>query len=415
MQLAALVLAVLALILAFMEQRRAQRALRDCRQRIEELDTERRDAESERNSRIREKRIKEAALVFWEEERLERQKKDSELEAKALECRTLIQQLKGEGIKPKKQGKSPPSKLPVGWVRALTDASIKKGALGVGVAFKREDGTTFETVSQPISYSGVEQDMQSKIDFAEGSAVLLAVKYARKLGVSGVQILTDSRNVVKFVNSKECSDSVGREIRAEANHLSEGILVEWISRDENTEAHDLANRGRREEFENKDRFRTSEAISVESRKQESVQPSEKMSSQLLHEEDLPEIPDGVKWLAECREPRGRDIETIRVGGSDAFSFMSPERVWEAVRARHGKNELEELKRQLRKNQVFTPCTGVLKSSGKTALRWCARGLPVELALRKASLSVHQGRNRTTKPDSRRVSACPLPDTSADSP
>ena len=386
----------LVLLGAFLKIRRDHGVLIQQRQYIEGLDTRRREESEKKRLRAvaeelalketKEKRAKEAALVLWEEERLDREEKDNELEARRLECRTLIQQLKSEGKKPKKPGKSHSSSyLPLRWIRAYADASIKKGVLGVGVAFKRADGTTFKTVSQPISYSGVEQDMQSKIDFAEGSAVLMAVKYARELNVPGVQVLTDSRNTVKSVNSKKCCDSLAREIRAEAAHLSEGILVEWISRDENTEAHDLANRGRQADFGNGGCSSASEAASVKDSEQPSFQP--------LREDDLPEIPDSVQWLAACTNPSNRELAAVKVGGRDVFTSMSADRLWKAVRARHGESELGELKRQLHKNRAFTSHTKALLPSGKVALRWSARGLPVDLALRKASLTVHSAQYR----------------------
>lgn len=77
--------------------------------------------------------------------------------------------------------------------------------------------------------------------------------------------------------------------------------------------------------------------------------------------------------------RFRDFISLRTGGIDGYSRLSLDRLQEIITVRHGPTANEWLGRAL---------DGAEESTyGKDALRCCARGLPPDLALKKASVNL----------------------------
>ena len=287
-------------------------------------------------------------------------------------CFSSREESQKEGKKSSKQNKSRQSNikpLPQGWIRAYVDGACPSNEngggkeIGVGIVFQQADGKFLPSFSELIARTTEEK----KVFFAEANAVLCALQKAQTMKVSGIQILSDNKGVVDKIYNNASWSSTIKSINTEKEHFSEGFLVEWIPKEENRQAHNAARR-----------------VVLNQNKNKTKQKTKKQN-----QNRLPAIADDVAWLINCQDPLNQDLRKLRVNGGDSgrdsFSDMNQAQLWEAVLLRHGKNEREFLKAELRKNGGYNS-NGALKVNARVALRWCARGLPAQLALKKAFFS-----------------------------
>jgi ribonuclease HI len=334
-----------------------------------------RESEKDRAARERDraKQAKEAAFLLWEEELLENDRLQNEVNALELEEDALVKHIKGGGLKKKSTRNECKHReiksLPQGWVRVYVDGSVKNGKLGAGIVLKRGDESVIQKKSRQVNENNLSR---GRPEYAEACAVLFGVQYAKNLGVTGVQILSDCYNLMHKLNHNGHKDGILREVQAEIRELPEGFMAQWIPRSQNKEADSLAARAVREKTSSQAKNRPKSSPRVK---------------------DLPPISKDVQWALDRQELNHKELAQVRVGGKDVFTSMLINDIWESIRKRHGNGEPRILEEELKRNRVLDSRSGKLSASAKMALRWCARGLPAELALKKASLTVHSVRGR----------------------
>jgi len=263
----------------------------------------------------------------------------------------------------KQRGKKQP--LPEGWANVWTDGACigNPGLMGIGVVFQN-GGATEKSVSESCGY-GTNNE-------AEYLAVLRAVELAAEFQYRGVRVRTDSQLVVNQLNGEYAINQphlykLAQKIKKKAQGLTEGFSILWTSRESNKEADALASKG----------AGTPQAPTREEYEGWSPDPEFVPDSAALSK--LPEGPQGIKNLLAKNEPKFKDFLQLKVGGRDGYSNLSPDSLMEIVRTRHGDKAVEWIQKALEE--------AISSSYGKNALRWCARGLSPDLALKKASVDL----------------------------
>ena len=94
---------------------------------------------------------------------------------------------------------------------------------------------------------------------------------------------------------------------------------------------------------------------------------------------LPQTGAAIARFLSLSSPRFRDYLGLRTGGMDGYSRLRRDRLREIISLRHGPGAVAWLARALEDLED--------SAYGKNALRWCARGLLPDLALKKASVDL----------------------------
>ncbi|WP_196799502.1 ribonuclease HI family protein [Verrucomicrobium sp. 3C] len=201
---------------------------------------------------------------------------------------------------------------------------------------------------------------------AEYLAVIRALELAVKHSARAPVLHADSQLIVNQLNGgyavrQPSLQRLHRKAVELARRLPGGVRFVWIPREQNTEADALA----------------SQACGIPQAPitERGVEVWKDASSRAA---SVPEdAHPGLKRFLSLSDPRFRDYAKLRVGGRDAVSRLKTERLIDAIRDRHGPKAASWIEAALR--------DGVEEPFGKTALRWCARGLPPDKALKKAAV------------------------------
>jgi len=120
-----------------------------------------------------------------------------------------------------------------------TDGAAKgnPGPAAVGITFKNEKGKLLKSISQSIGHATNNE--------AEYRAIIIALKEAKKLGVTSVELLSDSELVVNQINGKyRIKKTHLKPLYLEVAGLAQDyttFCLRYIPRNLNTQADKLAN------------------------------------------------------------------------------------------------------------------------------------------------------------------------------
>jgi ribonuclease HI len=201
---------------------------------------------------------------------------------------------------------------------------------------------------------------------AEYLAVIRALEIAAKHSAQAPVLHADSQLIVNQLNGnyavRQASlQRLHRKAVDLARQFPGGVRFVWIPRKQNAEADALA----------------SQACGMPQAPitERGVKGWKDASSRAA---SVPEdAHPGLKRFLSLSEPRFRDYAKLRVGGRDAVSQLKSDRLIDAIRDQHGPKAASWLEAALQ--------GGIQDPFSKTALRWCARGLPPDKALKKAAV------------------------------
>jgi ribonuclease HI len=205
---------------------------------------------------------------------------------------------------------------------------------------------------------------------AEYQGLLMGIAMAKDLGLMHVHFFGDSKLVVMQVSGEwKATHSRMNELRQEVLEALRGIprwQISWIPRDANAEADRLAN----EEMDRQ--------LGIERLPEPEVHPGE---TAMETADGQPIRPDILKLNRMGAQVGFGDLMKLKVGGTDAWSRASLKVLGESL------VDFEALCQKLRARLDSDPLSSELPSAAKeklliNALRWSARGLQGELALRK---------------------------------
>lgn len=254
--------------------------------------------------------------------------------------------------------------LPEGWCQAWTDGACagNPGSIGIGVHIEDPDCGVVAQVGEACG-TGTNNE-------AEYLAVLKAVTLAAEKGFRGVRIKSDSELVVKQLKGEYFIGNprmriLAAKVQKSAQGLPEGFSIHWTPREQNEVADALASR----------------AVDM---------PQAPVDTDRVHWSPDPEfVPDPEKlaglpslkcnldrFLSRAR-PKFKDYLELRTGGFDGYSRIKTARALEIIGIRFGEGALEWIEEALGDT--------INTKYGRNALRWCARGLPPDMALKKASV------------------------------
>lgn len=308
---------------------------------------------------------------------------------------------------------------PKGWITVCVDGSVRhdharnRKYLGAGAVLV--EGR--DVAGQYTHSVCVDKDLSEEADLAEISAVLLGLIVAHQECAPGVQILSDSQTAIKTFRickdnklSPEDSDKLSLlgAIKRELDALPEGAVMEWLPRALNYHAHNTAQEASklsatmhaqchpggqcRELVRITEEGRTGNwwgrkgphRIKIGGSNGEKLLALPLRSSMDI-EVALPRAKPSVRWLLRRFSGNGVPQEAFDVldleHGEDVFMQMSSRDLMSAIRQRHGENAEVEITGRLRARTLVLG-DGYVHPTGRDALVWCARGLTVDLALKK---------------------------------
>jgi len=248
------------------------------------------------------------------------------------------------------------------------------GPMGIGGVIKTVDGVTLAQFSQAVG--------TGSNNVAEYRAVLQALELARQLGARQLTVWTDSELVVRQLSGRYAvrNDRLRewwRQVKAVQRALADGAQVRWTPRAHNQEADALASRA-----VGLPQAPLTAAGVVLWKPDPAYAPAPAALAR------LPPAPPAVAGLLRCRTaPRFRDFMTLRVGGMDGYSTLRREALEPLVAVRFGPTAVVWLRAALA-DQLDS-------LYGLRAWRWCARGLPPDWALKKASVDSERYRDTVT--------------------
>ena len=256
--------------------------------------------------------------------------------------------------------------LPENWCQAWTDGACagNPGQMGIGVfladALQNEIAKASESV-------GVGTNNE-----AEYLAVLKAVTLASENDFPGVRIRSDSELVVKQLTGEYGINNprlyaLAKRIRKASQALPEGFTIFWVPRESNKIADALASRA----------TGMPQAPTESDKVQWKPDPDFAPDPEQLA--NLPTLKCDMKRFLANPNPKFKDFLQLRSGGMDGYSRLGVDKALEIVNVRFGNKALEWIKESLEE--------AIDSAYGKNALRWCARGLPPDMALKKASVDL----------------------------
>lgn len=256
---------------------------------------------------------------------------------------------------------------PEGWLSGWSDGACagNPGPMGIGGVLRCGD----ETVERFSEAAGVGTNNE-----AEYLAVIRLLEAATKYGAPGVVCRADSELVVRQLNGEYAVRQLHlyrlyKRATRLAQSFSQDVRFVWIPREQNAEADALASKA----------VGMPQAASSENggvspwTGDPDFEPDPKALA------GIPDVPQAVARFLKIASPRFRDFLRLKTGGMDAFSRLPIERLRQIIQARHGPKA---------ESWMMAALDGIEDSDySKNALRWCARGLPPDLALKKASVDV----------------------------
>lgn len=255
---------------------------------------------------------------------------------------------------------------------ARTDGACagNPGRMGIGGVLLTADRETVATFSEPAGM-GTNNE-------AEYLAVIRALELARDRGIGPLQVISDSQLVVRqLTGAYRINFRHLRVLRDRALALSrqipDGVTFSWQPRSHNKQADALASR-------------------AAGMPQAPVRDGE-VALWTGEEKAAPNLPPVgnacAGTIASLRRKgdyaRFRDYAALRVGGHDRYSRAGDEdlRLWAATR--WGEDAVTWLEGAMGADGLASP-------RGRTTLRWVARGLPPDMALKKVSVDTEIAAN-----------------------
>lgn len=219
---------------------------------------------------------------------------------------------------------------------------------------------------------------------AEYQGLLMGIAMAKELGLIHVHFFGDSKLVVMQVSGEwKATHPRMNELRLEVLEALRGIprwQISWIPRDANAEADRLAN----EEMDRQ--------MGIE-RLPESAIP---LGEAVMETADgQPIRPDILKLNRMGAQVGFGDLIKLKVGGTDAWSRASLKVLADSL------SDFESLCQKLRARLDSDPLSSDMAAAAKekllvNALRWSARGLQGELALRKVLVDLEMANKMRAK-------------------
>lgn len=206
---------------------------------------------------------------------------------------------------------------------------------------------------------------------AEYLAALRCIELAALVGARRLVLRADSELVVRqysgeyAVNKPKLRALLGQ-LRAAARLFPGGVVIEWAPREQNADADALASRAC-----GMPQAPMSRNGAVGFAPAAGFAPSPEALR------GLPPAPACLRRFLALGKRGFGDFFALKTGGIDGYSRMSEEECRDAIEVRHGPGSFGWLRDALGER--------LGESYGKAALRWCARGLPPDLALKKASV------------------------------
>jgi len=260
------------------------------------------------------------------------------------------------------------STTPCGQLRGWSDGACagNPGFMGIGGVLKTDADDTIASFSDAAGY-GTNNE-------AEYLALIRVLELAAAKNAPGILCQSDSELIINQVNGEyevrhPRMFRLYQRVRHLCSHFPDGARFVWIPRESNASADALASR----------------AVGMPQAPLTATGNAEPWGTDPGYEPDpaelvtLPAVPAVVSALLAKTPPRFRDFMQLRTGGASSYSRMKLERLQEAIRVRHGARAVAWL---------LDALDGDTQSAyAKSALRWCARGLPPDYALKKASVDL----------------------------
>lgn len=255
-----------------------------------------------------------------------------------------------------------------GWVDGACAGN--PGPMGIGGLVKNAEGLALAVFSIHAG-SGTNNE-------AEYLAAIQCIELAAQLGAARLQLWSDSDLIVHqfsghYEVTKPHLQRLCDRMHRAARSIPGGVAVQWVSRVHNAEADALASRAA--------------GMPQAPLGGEQAIGWQACAGYLPEASALAALPAGppsVKALLRAGTPKFGDFIKLKTGGADGYSRMPLETCKAAIGLRHGPGAVAWLVEAL-----GTQETG---SFGKSAIKWCARGLPPDLALKKASVDVEMAAN-----------------------
>lgn len=270
------------------------------------------------------------------------------------------------GKRKKKKSRSGTSTTPadgkhVGW----TDGACagNPGPMGIGGTLQDSSGTVLAQFSVAAGF-GTNNE-------AEYLALIQLVELAGLCGAKGLRARTDSELVAKQYSGEYSArqprmQALLAKVRRAAKSLPDGLVVEWVPRERNTVADALASRA-----SGMPQAPLGGDAPLQWRLKAGFVPDDSLLSK------LPSVDEQIPEFMAIANPRFADYMRLRTGGRDGYSAMKTPRLREVITIRHGADAVEWIDAALAQFEDTRYAT--------TAMRWCARGLAPDMALKKASV------------------------------
>ena len=251
------------------------------------------------------------------------------------------------------------------------------GAMGIG-------GVIHQKHPEEKTFTFSESAGRGTNNEAEYMAVIKALEMALPLQPESVIVRSDSQLVICQINgvyrinhahlAKLCSKA-----QSLVRKFPGKVDFTWIPREQNKQADALASKA------------AGMPQAVVKEDQVITWHSEYLPDEQEIEKLPPVNPDCQRGLNRLinlgKRAKFGDFAKLKTGGMDKYSRMAMEKLADNAAVRFGKESVKWLQE----------ATGGFEADyGKTALRWVARGLPPDMALKKVSVDVEVGTNANNK-------------------
>nr|WP_278279281.1 ribonuclease HI family protein [Syntrophomonas palmitatica] len=248
------------------------------------------------------------------------------------------------------------------------------GPIGIGGIIKFND--QYITICENMGY-GTNNE-------AEYLAIIKAIETVLDLPPGSVLIQSDSQLVVNQVNGiyrikQQYLAELCNRVHTLIEKYPGTIELKWVSRNQNSEADALASKA----------AGTPQAV-IKNNKVVTWESNYIPDSEALRM--LPGLlgscADGIRKLVSMKEnAKFKNFKDLRIGGIDQYSHAKVEFLIQCAAVRFGDHAVDWLKEAVESFDT---------EYGKKALRWVARGLPPDMALKKVAVDMEVKANSTKK-------------------
>lgn len=254
------------------------------------------------------------------------------------------------------------------------------GPMGIG-GIIQENGLTLETFSESMG-RGTNNE-------AEYLAIIRALELAIKYQPESVVMKSDSQLAVYQIqgeygiNHEHLARLCGK-VQKLTKQFPGSVRFVWVPRESNKVADAFASKA----------VGTPQAVIINNQviqwqPDPKFVPNNDLTNALP--EPKPACASGISKLKKMRNPKFKDFLVIKSDGLDKYSRLSVDKLTEIVGVRFGGSSVVWLEEVV----------GVFESDyGKKVLKWVARGLPPDLALKKVSVDMEVAANAGKKKFSR---------------